>query len=233
MNGHLVVDLSTAVGPLARRYAATIEVLERADIDFACFGGRSVADAAIAAGADVEQLVHELQAVTAGGPDDEATLPDLVHRIITEHHNLERDVVRDLLRRLGRHASDPDAARIRRLLTSLGSAIGPHMRREERELFPLVEELALNPDRIRAGMISRRLFAEFVEHAAIHDRLEKIREIAMRLRVSRFGDGSLIDDLESFLRLAHRHVHLENNVLIPRVVELENRLRAERGAVMA
>ncbi|HEU4522340.1 MAG TPA: DUF542 domain-containing protein [Thermoanaerobaculia bacterium] len=231
---HMMVDASTPVGPIARHYPAAIDIFELLDIDYACFGGRTVTDAAIECGADPEEVLSEVLAITNIEPEPEPSLPDLVHRIITEHHRMDRELMRDLSHRLSSRAHpDGNISRIRRLLVSLGTALGPHARREERELFPLVEELALHPERIRAGTISRRLFAEFIEHGTIHERLRKIREITLRLRAARFGDRGLLDDLDSFERMAHRHIHMENNVLIPRVVETENRLRAERALEQA
>jgi iron-sulfur cluster repair protein YtfE (RIC family) len=62
-----------------------------------------------------------------------------------------------------------------------------------------------------------------------HERLQKIRETALRLRAQRFADTQLLDDIDNFDRMAHRHIHLENNVLAPRVMEIENRIRADRA----
>jgi regulator of cell morphogenesis and NO signaling len=138
--------------------------------------------------------------------------------------------MRDLMRRLGpREQRDGDVARIGRLLSSLVESLGPHMRREERELFPLVEELVLHPDRIRAGSISRRLLNEFVEHGMAHERLQKIRCAVLRLRVQGYRDTRLLDDIDAFDRMTHRHIHYENNVLAPRVMEIENQLRVQRA----
>ena len=117
MSTQLVLDPSTPIGPLARHYPQTIPIFERLDIDFACFGGRSIADAAVATGADVGDLVSELKDTTKSGAETERALPDIVHQIITEHHNMERDLIRDLVRRLSPTSHpDPDAARVRRLL---------------------------------------------------------------------------------------------------------------------
>ena len=225
-----VIEPTTPVGTIARFFPDAIDVFESLDIDYACFGNRSLADAAATSGVDLDDALAMLAAGRSSDDQTEMSLPDLIHRIITEHHRIDRELMRDLVRRLGpRDQLDGEVARIGRLLSSLAQSLGPHMRREERELFPLAEELALHPHRIRVGSISRRLLNEFVEHGILHERIQKMRSCVLRLRVQGFHDKQLLDDLDAFEKLAHRHIHLETNVLAPRVLELENQLRADRA----
>ena len=100
-----------------------------------------------------------------------------------------------------------------------------HILREERELFPRIEELELHPHRVRAGSISRPLLAEFVEHEAVSEALDRIRELTIRLRGGT-SDIELLDSIERLVLAVRRHLHRENNVLIPRVLELESRLKS-------
>ncbi|HET7704629.1 MAG TPA: DUF542 domain-containing protein [Thermoanaerobaculia bacterium] len=225
-----VIEPTTPVGTIARFFPDAIDVFESLDIDYACFGNRSLADAAATSGVDLDDALAMLAAGRSSDDQTEMSLPDLIHRIITEHHRIDRELMRDLVRRLGpRDQLDGEVARIGRLLSSLAQSLGPHMRREERELFPLAEELALHPHRIRVGSISRRLLNEFVEHGILHERIQKMRSCVLRLRVQGFHDKQLLDDLDAFEKMAHRHIHLETNVLAPRVLELENQLRADRA----
>jgi iron-sulfur cluster repair protein YtfE (RIC family) len=107
------------------------------------------------------------------------------------------------------------------------------MLREEKNLFPRIEELDLHPHKVRAGSISRPLLNEFIEHDIVHERIAKIRELALRLRSMEGPDVQLLDEIEELYRAVHRHIHLENNVLIPLVIDLENRLKASRQANLA
>jgi CRP-like cAMP-binding protein len=108
-----------------------------------------------------------------------------------------------------------------------GKTLITHMLREERQLFPPIETLEIHPHRVRFGSMSRPLLAEFVEHDLVHEWLVRIRELSLRLRSANYPHTDVLDALDSFDRDAHRHMHLENNVLIPRVVEMENRLKTE------
>ena len=223
---NLTIEASAPVGQIARFFPSAIAVFEAMDIEFACKGGRSLADAADAAGADLGELLAALRSVANDGRSLETSVADLIHTIVVDHHRIEGDMLKDIETRLARVSSGADVARIRRIFSGLTAAIRTHMLREERELFPRIEELDLHPHRIRAGSISRPLLVEFVEHDVVHERLLKLRELTLRLRG--VIDAATIEALERFDLLTHRHIHLENNVLIPRVIDLENRLKLTR-----
>ena len=64
------------------------------------------------------------------------------------------------------------------ILTELASSVSAHMLREEKNLFPRIEELDLHPHKVRAGSISRPLLNEFIEHDVVHERIATIRELS-------------------------------------------------------
>ena len=227
------IGLSAPVGQIARHYPATIAVLEEMDVEFASHGGRPVREAAAAAGVDPDELLRGLQAaVPDAAATPEAPLAVLLETIIVEHHRLEPQSFIALTDRLPLDSPIAEIPRLRRLLETVHAHAGPHMLREERELFPRIEELDLHPHRVGAGSISQPLLIEFVEHDTIHEWMAKARELAFRLR-DRDADPSIADSVVELHRGLHRHLHLENNVLIPRVVELENRHKATRRAAVS
>ncbi len=221
------INETTPVGQIARYYPAAIAIFEEFDIDYACSGGHSVTEAARAAGYDAKRILEALAPAVAGGPAPEAPISELLHTIVTEHHRFESQAFRDLAAKCEGPANDNAvAARMRTILVELSTSVSAHMRREERNLFPRIEELDLHPHRVRSGSITRPLMTEFVEHDVVHDRLQKLRELSLRLTGTEHQD--LVDGIDELYRAVHRHTHLENNVLIPRVVDLENRLRSSR-----
>jgi regulator of cell morphogenesis and NO signaling len=228
MSEAMNVDATTSVGKVARFRPEAIAVFEFLGLEYACAGGRSLREAAIAAGLDVHDVIEAVKPVDAAA--DEPSLADLIHAILADHLSEQQRIaeIRTGLRTIAARA--PEWARLRRLFDDLHSSVVAHMRREERDLFEPIEELEARPHRIRPGSISRRMFAEFVEHDVVHERLVKARELVLRLRGRRDVDQELLDKIDAYDRSAHRHMHLENNVLIPRVLELENRLRAAAGA---
>lgn len=221
------INETTPVGQIARFYPAAIAVFEEFDIEYSCCGGHSVSEAARASGFEPKAIMEALLPARSNGPEPEQPLADLLHIIITEHHRFEAAAFKALAARFEPPLmANTLGARVRTILLELATSISAHMLREERNLFPRIEELEVHPHRVRAGSITRPLMTEFVEHDVVHERLSKVRELTLRLRGT--IDSGLADDLDELYRAVHRHIHLENNVLIPRVVELENRLKSSR-----
>lgn len=224
---------STPVGQIARVFPLAIPIFEEFDIDYACRGGRSVADAARAAGFESSAVLDALQAVCSNDIAIEPRVSDLVHAIVTQHHRFEDVRFRELAARFeAPEFTTVEGGRIRTLLLDLASSVSAHMLREERNLFPRLEELDLHPHRVRAGSISRPLLNEFLEHDVVHERLTKIRELALRLHASSAHAG-LLAELDDLYRAVHRHMHLENNVLIPRAIDLENEFKTRKNEISA
>jgi regulator of cell morphogenesis and NO signaling len=230
MNQKIHIDGASPVGQVARFFPSTIAAFENFDVDYACKGGRSIADAAAATGLSTAKLLEEITVIAnAEVPAPEQSVSELVHIIVTEHHRFEAEQFRILSAELMARPDDLDVSRMRRLVADLSGSISVHMLREERNLFPRIEELDVHPHRVRSGSISRPLLNEFLEHDIVHERLTKLRELSLRARLSNAIEPDVLNDLELLNRAIHRHMHLENNVLIPRVIELENRLKTLRN----
>jgi regulator of cell morphogenesis and NO signaling len=227
------VNESSPVGQTASHFPATIAVFEAFDIDYACKGGRSLAEAARAGGIETAALLAGLEPAFAGGPAPAPAIHDLLHTIVTEHHRFEGVRLRALATRFESAKDNSPAWRIRNLLLDLADSGSAHMLREERSLFPQLEQLDLHPHRIRVGSISGPLLNEFIEHDVVHERITKIRELALRLRARADWDVPLLDEIDELYRDVHRHMHLENNVLIPRAIDLENMLKSARRAELS
>ena len=221
-------DYDTPVGQIARACPATMAVLENFDIDFACSGGQSLRAAAEAAGVQCDQALQRLNATSEQGPlEPEPTLDDLVLRLLPDAHEEERARLINLSRVLAASGPARSAvhARLQRLASRLESTIRRHMEREEHDLFPAIERLAGTDPATPPVSIVRRIYVEFVEHDTIHDLLVKVREL--RLRATLEGcDEKLTTALLEFERETLRHIHIENNVLLPLALEAENRLKA-------
>jgi regulator of cell morphogenesis and NO signaling len=98
-------------------------------------------------------------------------------------------------------------------------------------LFPYVRDLAEQTEQLCGGLLSPfgtvanpiRMMER--EHREAADQLRIIRELTRNYAVP--GDGCstyevCMRELADFERDLHRHVHLENNVLFPRALALEN-----------
>ena len=218
-------------------------VFEKLKIDYCCGGGRSVGDACAAAGVGVDELARLLeQAGTAYMPGEVAarvqtgTLAELIDYIIDKHHVFTREEmerINALLEKVcSKHGeTHPEMVVARTLFRRLCDDLRPHMYKEEAILFPFVKALEQAIARRTAmpfapfGTVNNPVRMMMSEHDTAGELLRELRaatgdyilpaEACMSYR-------ALYEALEGFERDLHQHIHLENNVLFPRAVELES-----------
>jgi regulator of cell morphogenesis and NO signaling len=228
----LTSDMTLSEVLRVRRDAASL--FDDIGIDYACGGGTALKNAAASAGLTASELIGLVQGLrTSEGRDwDLASLTDLTRYLGHDHQRLLGSL-------LPRVRSAIDAAvechgnlallnRMRDLCESLSVLIAEHAASEERELFPIVEKLEaaasspeIEPPHAR---ISARVLRELIEHESVRDRVHTLRDLAAELLVD-CDVSVLAAHLRTFQRHLNMHMHLENNVLYPRAIAIENGLR--------
>lgn len=225
-------DLTLA--DVARNLPQAVHVFEEFGIDYSCRGARSVADAAAGVGLSPDDLVERVLAAPLNGAKDWNRLPlaELTHFLSEDHEASIRSMlswVRDAIDAAVTECTSCEVGkRIGTLFASYSMAVTKHMLNEERDLFPFIERV----ERAKASggtsaptpRMSQRVLREFVEHESFRERLRMMRELAWQL-----GTGPAAQELRKRLRQCsrevHEHIHLENNILYPRAIELENEAR--------
>jgi regulator of cell morphogenesis and NO signaling len=104
-----------------------------------------------------------------------------------------------------------------------------HMKKEELMLFPMIRRMvAGNSGPQRQGpTISAAVQKMTEEHEQEGERFSRIRELTLDYTVPADGCNTyritmgLLHDFEKDL---HRHIHLENNILFPEAIAMENDL---------
>ncbi len=231
----------TTVGEMVANDFRTASILRRFGIDFCCGGRRSVADACRTAAVDpdsVERALEALPPLADRGEADDVTswpLDRLVDHIVSTHHTYVRSALPTISAYLARlvevHGErHPELARIADVFAHMGRDLWQHMMKEERVLFPYIRELAAPPDNgplpCPFGTVENPIRMMEREHRDAGDELRLIRELTGGFVAPADGCTTYrvcFVELEQFERDLHRHVHLENNVLFPRAVDLEHR----------
>lgn len=231
---------NATVGEIVATDFRTAAVFEGFGIDFCCGGRRSLTDACQKAAADEGEVIKALQALPrVAAEDDDVTrwrLERLIDHIVSTHH----DYVRQALPAIGRHLAKlssahgerhPELGRIANVFGEVASELSQHLMKEEQVLFPYIRDLEEQQAQSCGGLASPfgtvenpiRMMER--EHRDAADGLRIIRELTHEYTTP--GDGCTtyavtMEELAHFERDLHRHVHLENNVLFPRAVALEN-----------
>jgi regulator of cell morphogenesis and NO signaling len=240
----MTISSTKTVRELALEMPGVTEVFEKIGIDYCCGGAQSLSEACAKAGKPVEQVLPLLEEIvsTADAKEQKAdwrdrTLSDLAAYITDEHHTFTR-------RELGRlslliakvcsaHAANhPELLRIQSLFQSLEHDLLPHMHKEEHILFPYIERMEEALGRGEPipnaffGTVRSPVRMMMLEHDNAGEILRGIRDASRSFHVPDDGCPSyelLYQGLEAFEQDLHQHIHLENNILFPRAVEMEDR----------
>ena len=164
-------------------------------------------------------------------------LDRLIDYILSTHHAYVRAALpaigRELAALRGAHgAAHPELVRVVAVFAWVTSDLEQHMMKEEQVLFPYVRDLAAGADQPGGagvspfGTVANPIRMMEREHEEVAGALRVIRDLTGDYAVPDDGDATYtrcLFDLARFERDLHRHVHLENNVLFPKALELEGR----------
>ena len=225
-----LADIVTARPSLAR-------TLEARGLDYCCGGSTTLEDACAANQLDAGAVLADL---TADGAADE-TAPDwatmsvveLVDHIESTHHtylSAEMPRLTALAEKvLSVHGErHPELTEIAACYATIRADLEPHLANEEQVLFPMIRELA-SADAESAsdsGPLQHQISVMLAEHDAVGELLAKLRNLTNDYQQPADACASydaLFAGLAEFEADTHLHVHKENNVLIPAVVDLEQR----------
>lgn len=234
---NLTTDMT--VRELALEIPAATRIFERMGIDYCCGGNRSLADACASAGVDFKDVQMELTLAAHGHVEEPSfqttTLEDLITHIVVKHHSFTRLEIARLNALLDKvcmaHGENhPELIEIYVLFRELGADLETHMTKEERVLFPYVIRMeAATKQKVplfRApfGTVANPVRMMMLEHDRAGDILKKIRQLSSNYVTPADGCLSyqtLYSALEELERDLHQHIHLENNLLFPRAIEME------------
>jgi regulator of cell morphogenesis and NO signaling len=186
------------------------------------------------------ELSIDTTAVTHEGLD-KLTLANLIRYIAATHH----DFIRAELPRLqfmarkvsSKHGQNhPAVTLVERNLTQLAEELMSHLGKEEQILFPYIEGLERSREGGEApsscfGTVESPIRMMIMEHEGAAALLEEMREATDGFTPWEGAcptSAGLYYGIAEFERDLHRHVHLENNLLFPRAVELEKEVLTAR-----
>lgn len=232
---------TTALSEIVQHDVRAGAILDGYHLDFCCGGSLTLADACQQRGIDVERVVADIDALSRPARDAPSDDPvALIAYIVETHHGYVRRSVPRIQEHLtkvvaahgSRHA---ELAFIESQFSKVADDLLQHLVKEERVLFPYIESLAdaargsgpHPPDMF--GTVQNPIRMMEVEHQEARDRLVAIRELSYNYAAPADACNTyrlVLDELEVFERDLNRHVDLENNVLFPMTLELEE--KAER-----
>jgi regulator of cell morphogenesis and NO signaling len=237
-------SMATAtVGEIAARSPAAVRVFEKLGIDYCCRGERPVTEACREKGLDPAVVMAELDQAEAPAEVESrnwaaAPLSELIEHILDQHHaslRAELPLIGERLAIVQRVHGERDGAHLRPLaevFAALWDELNAHMRKEEMILFPFVERCeraaaagAAMPS-ASFGSMQSSIHVMRHEHHSAGRALSEIRRLTAGYTPPTHACNTyraLYAGLEELERDLHLHIHLENNILFPRALALEQK----------
>jgi regulator of cell morphogenesis and NO signaling len=233
-------DTSKTVREYAVEIPQAIRVFEKLGIDYCCGGGRSLSEACARIKTPVEQVLSSLSSVVAAEASGssnwaETALSDLIDHVVTQHHAyVKQELPRlDLLlnKVTGKHAEKrPELNRVLVVFGIMRDELNSHLIKEEQILFPYVKQMEASGRQgaPQFGSVRNPIHMMEIEHDSAGDALRELRRITGNYAAPEegcFSYKTLYQGLAEFEADLHQHIHIENNILFPREIELESRAR--------
>lgn len=229
------------VGQIVADNFAHASVFERYGIDFCCNGNVPLDEACRKSGVGIDVVMTELKQQTSEVVEtiDFQSWPTdlLVDYILKFHHRRARSegkVISELIEKVCRAHGEhyPELFEIRELLYDSMIDLENHLCKEEQILFPYIYELCeadaegtkLPP--FHCGSIESPIAVMMAEHDVEGERYREINLLTNGYKTPEDGCTSyrlLMERLQKFEAALHHHIHLENNIVFPRALQMEKR----------
>ena len=239
------VSPNTTIRQIALHVPGSTGIFQQEGIDFGRGAERTLEEACVEADVSFDYLARRLESLPAGS-DEQAPqnwqiepLFLLTSHIVTQHH----DYARRELPRLAQQAmtlaaaegeNHPDLARVEVLLRAMIREFNLHMMREEQMIFPYIVQLEAAdreeepPPQPPVGPDENPLRNLMAEHDSAIEMLRELRYLTDNFSPPSDADASmerLYNGLRAFEADMQEHIHLEDNVLFPRALDIESACR--------
>lgn len=226
-----------SVGKIVARDYRKAMVFKSYGIDFCCGGAIKLKDVAEEYKVNYDELLGALHEVDLKNNDEptnynEWPLNKLVDHIVNKHHNYVRETVTQVTPLMAKlemvHGQwRPELLEIKALFTELSQELMMHMQKEEMILFPAIKELEAgreNESGACFGTVINPINMMEHEHDIAGDLMKKISSLSDGYTLPKGACATytvVYKVLNEFQEDLFTHIHLENNILFPRAIELE------------
>lgn len=236
------ITSNSLVSDIVRENFKTAQIFEDNNIDFCCGGNITLQEASKRNNLKAQELIALIAPVMEIKDRDSKfienlPLDQLCNYIEETHHayiNEKAPFIQQKLEKLCNvHGENhPELFEVKELFDGAVGNLTAHMQKEEMILFPHIRNLvkAQNGqlDEVPGmGNILGPINVMKEEHEIEGERFRKLVEITDRYTIPSDGCNTYqitYKTLEDFDKDLHRHIHLENNILFPKAVELEKEL---------
>ena len=230
------------IGDIVAQDFRAAAIFKKNGIDFCCKGGRTIDEACENKNLNTQQIYSDIEALSSneGGSIDVNSWPlDLLvdyvekthHRYVEEKTPILQAFLDKLCKVHG--AGHPKLFEVKALFDGSAHDLSAHMKKEELILFPFIKQMVKTKIAGEAlatpafGTVENPVNMMKHEHTAEGERLRSIAALTNEYTPPADGCNTfrvtyaMLEDFENDL---HMHIHLENNILFPKAIDLEQEL---------
>ncbi len=194
-------------------------VFKKYNIDFCCKGKRPLSEACEKAGISEETIYNEIRNLSqkTGGNLRIHSWSDamICDYLINNHHNYIREVTPQILalshKVASRHGENhPELVDVYHKFSQLSQELMNHMEKEEQQMFPAIKNNSLT------NQLVGEIESEHEEAGDLMAEINHLTDTYIPPADACTSYRMLFKLLEEFEDDLHQHVHVENNILIPK-----------------
>lgn len=232
-------DGQETIGEIAVKDLRKVEVFKKYGIDFCCGGKKTIAEVCAEKNIDATKVQTELRNIETENKAGNISYNDwsidfLSDYIINTHHLYVRKYLPELMTYASKVAQvhgtqHPELLPIQKLVMEISKELTEHLVQEENVVFSYIKKIAEarkgSLPLIKKGKDLEGLIEELErEHDQVGRAFDKIRELSKDYLIPNDACASyklLFKMLQEFEDDLHLHIHLENNILFPKAIEME------------
>lgn len=231
------------VGEIAAKDIRKAEIFRQKGIDFCCGGNKTLKEASEEAGITEEELKSALYSAEAKplSPSQDYNkweLDFLADYIVNTHHRYIKENAETIyglaVKVAQRHGdSHPELNKLAQSVQHFLQDLLNHTEKEEKILFPAIKEtVAGKRDTSKRastapGFLKQPVLVMQKEHEIAGEDLTYFRKLTNDYSLPQDACNSysyLFEKMKEFEEDLHQHIHLENNILFPKSLELDKEL---------
>ncbi|MAH16919.1 MAG: iron-sulfur cluster repair di-iron protein [Euryarchaeota archaeon] len=224
------------VGEMVVNDGRVATVFNKFGLDFCCNGHQTLEAACASKGINLQEIVDDIELLMKNdsNPDrsfNDMSLDKLIEHIYDKHHQYIYKNCPAISKFINKVANvhgknHPETVEIAKMFDELQLELEQHLFKEEHILFPYVKGMVLE-DKCPGSFVNGPISVMMEEHDNAGRILEVLRRISNNYKPPKDACNTFraaYVNLQALEEDLHMHIHLENNILFPKAIELENSL---------
>jgi regulator of cell morphogenesis and NO signaling len=246
------LQLTETVGTIAAKDYRNTKVFRQLGINFSYAGNKTIEEASKEAGVTIEQVKVALEQNSLSKPTtvqefNKWDIDVLIDYIINSHHRYAKEnavIIYDLAKNVANHYSEkhPELPELVTALFLFLNDLLNHLKKEEQILFPNIRQLMEKKSCAEGityttfGFIKESVIEMKKEHLVAGNELKLFRKLTNDYLAPDDACNSykyLFEKMREFENDLFLHVHLENNILFPKAITLDEELKEQERNIEA